>query len=258
MELLLEEALQSLKPEEQAGIVARFFEGKDFQEMAQMFSITEPAARKRTSRCLAKLQAFMAKRGVKVALPSVLGLLTTRTADAASKEALGTAIHAAHAIWKGNVAAGNAVALADRAVRLLRWRFLGVLSLRVGLPLMLLLAGLWYVREWNRPVPERIAKLGKAWGALDQRVAQHRQFLMQTPPSAPNYQAKVQEELGAISRESSRIKGELSPLLAPPDARARFAQFLIAELDDTLNLAPSEKTALFSYIQNRLAQGASP
>ena len=47
MELLLEEALQALQPDEQAGIVARFFEGKSFQEIAEMFAITEEAARKR-------------------------------------------------------------------------------------------------------------------------------------------------------------------------------------------------------------------
>src|SRR5262249_55814098 len=49
MELLLDEAIQTLRPEEQAGIVARFFEGKDFQEIADMFAISEHAARKRTS-----------------------------------------------------------------------------------------------------------------------------------------------------------------------------------------------------------------
>src|SRR5579859_4887998 len=40
MELLLEEAIQALHPDEQAGIVARFFEGRDFPEIAQMFAIT--------------------------------------------------------------------------------------------------------------------------------------------------------------------------------------------------------------------------
>src|SRR5262249_54920676 len=48
MELLLEEALRALRPDEHAGIVARFFEGKDFQEIASMFAISEYAARKRT------------------------------------------------------------------------------------------------------------------------------------------------------------------------------------------------------------------
>src|SRR5205807_10562392 len=94
MELLLEEALQALQPDEQAGIVARFFEGKDFQEMAEMFAISEHAARKRTSRCLAKLQTFMAKRGVKVSLPALPGLLAVPWAHEATNQALQSTIHA--------------------------------------------------------------------------------------------------------------------------------------------------------------------
>jgi hypothetical protein len=41
------------------------------------------------------------------------------------------------------------------------------------------------------------------------------------------------------------------------DERNRLATFLTAELDESLKLAPTKKTALFSYIQNRLAQGAT-
>src|SRR5437868_2616439 len=114
MELLLEEAIQTLQPEEQAGIVARFFEGKDFQEIAEMFAISEHAARKRTSRCLAKLQTFMAKRGARLALPTLSGLLVTAPPCEATNQALQSAIHAAHAVWKGKIVAENVVALADR------------------------------------------------------------------------------------------------------------------------------------------------
>jgi hypothetical protein len=106
-------------------------------------------------------------------------------------------------------------------------------------------------------VSDRIERLGKAWGALDQRLAQHRQFLMQTPPNLPNYQARVQAEFGAIGRESARIIADLNPLLAPPDDRTRLAMFLIAELVNTLNLDLSQKTDLSLYVQKRLAQGAT-
>lgn len=98
----------------------------------------------------------------------------------------------------------------------------------------------------------RIERLGRAWGALDQRIAQHRQFLAQTPPNTPNYQQTVQEGLAAISSESSRIIGELNSLLTPPDERAQFANFLTAELGETLNLNSSQKTTLFSYFNERL------
>jgi hypothetical protein len=80
---------------------------------------------------------------------------------------------------------------------------------------------------------------------------------MQTPPNSPNYQAKVQEELGAIGRESARIIGELTPLLAPPDQRAHLAEFLTAGLAKTLRLDSSQRTNAFAYIKDRLAQGAT-
>jgi hypothetical protein len=222
-----------------------------------MFAITEHAARKRTSRCLAKLQTFMEKRGAKVALPSLLGLLALRQAQELTSQGLQAALRSVHAAWRGTVAAENAVALADRATRVLRWRFVGGLSLKFALPVLLVFVALWSLREWNLPVAARTERLGRGWGALDQRVARHRQFLTQTPPNTPNYLERVQEELGAISRESSRIIGQLSPLLALPDGRNLFARFLTAELSETLNLDSSTKTTLFSYIQTRLAAGAT-
>lgn len=255
LELLLEEAIEALQPEEQAGIVARFFEGKDFREIAEMFAITEDAARKRTSRCLAKLQAFMEKRGAGVTLETLSGLLLVPSAYEAAGPTLQSAIHTAHAVWKGKIAAGNAVLLANHAVQLLRWRFLGGLGLKVALPVLLIFAVAWTALEWNTATSSRIEKLGQAWGSLDQRIAEHRRFLMQTPPTAPNYQARVQAELGAISSESSRIIGQLKPMLASPDGRARLAQFLTAELSKVLNLNATDRTALFLYIHNRLAQG---
>jgi RNA polymerase sigma factor (sigma-70 family) len=258
LELLLDEAIEALQPDEQAGIVARFFEGKDFREIAEMFAISEDAARKRTSRCLAKLQTYMAKRDPRVSVQALSGLLLSQLAhETVSHQALQSTIHAIHVAWKGKVGASNVLALANHIERLLRWRFMTRLSVRFAFPLLVIFLGLWSVRELNRPVANHVERLGQAWGALDQRVAQHRQFLMQTPPNAPNYQAKVQAELGAISRESARIIGELNPLLAPPGERTRLATFLTAELVDTLKLDPSKRTTLFSYIQSRLGQGAT-
>src|SRR5438067_6223392 len=113
MQLLIEEAIQALRPDEQAGIVARFFDGKEFREIAEMFAITEEAARKRTSRCLVKIQAFMAKRRARVSAEALSGLLLAQALDAATKQRLQSALHATHAAWKGGFAANNTVALAN-------------------------------------------------------------------------------------------------------------------------------------------------
>ncbi|HZR17885.1 MAG TPA: sigma-70 family RNA polymerase sigma factor [Verrucomicrobiae bacterium] len=257
MEVLLEEAIQTLHPDEQAGLFARFFEGKDFQEIAQMFAITEHAARKRTSRCLAKLQNFMAKRGAKVSPQTLSSLLVLPPAQEVAQHALPSALAATHAVWKGKVAAPHILALARRSARLLRWRFWAGLSLKLASPVLIIFVGLWAVWHSNRPVSARMEQLGRAWGGLDQRIAQHRQFLMTTPPNTPGYQAKVQAELGAIGRESAGIIAAVKPLLAPPDERSRLAMFLTAELVNSLNLDEAQKTNLFSYVQNRLAQGAT-
>ena len=80
---------------------------------------------------------------------------------------------------------------------------------------------------------------------------------MTAPPNTPGYQAKVQAELGAIGRESARIIAKVKPLLAPPYERTSLATFLTAELANPLNLDAAQKTNLFSYVQNRLAQGAT-
>jgi RNA polymerase sigma-70 factor (ECF subfamily) len=257
MELLLEEAIQTLRSDEQAGIVARFFEGKDFVEIAEMFAITEDAARKRTSRCLAKLQRFMVRRRADVSLQTLSGLLMAPPMHATPIQTLQSAIDATHAVWKGKTVAENAVVLADHAMRLLRWRFLGGLGLKVALPLLALFIGVWSIAGPNSSVSARLDRLGRAWGALDQQVAQHRQFLMQTPPTAPNYQATVQAELGAISRESSRIIAEFNPLLMPPNERNRLATFLTAGMAETVKLDSAQKANLFSYVRNQLAQGAT-
>jgi RNA polymerase sigma-70 factor (ECF subfamily) len=257
MEVLLDEAIQALQPHEQAGIVARFFEGKNFQQIAQMFAITEDAARKRTSRCLAKLQSFMERRGARVSSQTLSGLLVAPLAHQPTQEALQLAIHTAHGVWKGSVAAENAITLAHHAARHLQWRLLARWSLRSVMAILLIFLVFLGSRQWNQPASVRIEKLGKAWGALDQRVARHRQFLIQTPPNTPNYQATVQAELGAISRESSRIIAELNPLLALSEQRVRLASFLTAELSSTLNLDFSQKTRLLIYLESRLAQGTT-
>ncbi|HEX4644745.1 MAG TPA: RNA polymerase sigma factor, partial [Verrucomicrobiae bacterium] len=196
MELLLDEAIQALPLDEQAGILARFFEGKNFQEIGAMFAVSEDTAQKRISRSVAKLQAYMARRGVKI---NIALLAVPQPA-----QDLHSALQATHAAWKGKIAAENAAAWAKHALWQSRWRSLVGLGLKVALPALIFFAGAgaWSVHEWNRP-DRRIERLGKAWGVMARQVARHRQFLLQTPPNAPGYQATVQQQLAAISRQSS-------------------------------------------------------
>jgi predicted DNA-binding protein YlxM (UPF0122 family) len=257
MEALLDEALRTLSPDEQAGIFARFFEGRDFPEIAQTFAITEHAARKRISRCLAKLQTFMQKRRAKVTLETLSGLLIALPTQEASNQALRSAIAATHAVWKGKVAVGNAVTLANHAMQLLRWRFLGSLGLRIAVPVLVLAIAAWSLFQWHPPVSYRLNKIGKAWGVIDRRIMDHRRYVMGTPANAPNYNAIVQRQLDDIFPPSKRLMDELKLLILPPDERKRAEAYFMAEFEAVLKLSHVQKTQLSSYVHEHLAQGAT-
>ena len=257
MEALLDEALRTLSPDEQAGIMARFFEGKDFPEIAETFAITEHAARKRISRCLAKLQGFMQKRRAKVTVETVSGLLLALPTQEAGSQTLQSAIAATHAVWKGKVAVGNAVTLANHAMQLLRWRLLGSVGLKVALPVLVVAIAAWSLFQWHPPVSYRLNKIGKAWGVIDRRIMQHRVYVMGTPQNAPNYNATVQGQLNDIYGDSKRLMNELKVLIVPPNERQRTEKFFMAEFDAVLKLNHAQKTKLTSYVHQHLAQGAT-
>lgn len=257
MEALLDEAIRSLAPDEQAGIFARFFDGKNFEEIAQMFAITEHAARKRTSRCLAKLQTFMQKRRTRVSLETLSGLLIALPAQQAPPDALQSAIATTHAVWKGKVAAGNAVTLANHAMQVLRWRFLGSLGLKVALPVLVVAIAGWSVLQWHPPASYRLNKIGRAWGVIDRRIMDHRRYVQGTPADTPNYNATVQRQLNDIFPPSKRLMDELKPLFVPPNERERAEAYFMAEFDAVLKLNHAQKTKLTSYVHEHLAQGAT-
>jgi len=257
LEVLLDEALRTLSPDEHAGVFARFFEGKDFPEIAQTFAITEHAARKRISRCLAKLQTFMQKRRAKVTLETLSSLLIALPTQEAGNQALQPAIAATHAVWKGKVAVGNAVTLANHAMQLLRWRFLGSLGLRIAVPVLVVAIAAWSLFQWHPPVSYRLNKIGKAWDVIDRRIMDHRRYVMGTPANAPNYNAIVQGQLNDIFGPSKHLMDELKLLIVPPDERKRAEAYFMAEFDAVLKLNHAQKTQLTSYVHEHLAQGAT-
>jgi len=170
---------------------------------------------------------------------------------------LQSAIAATHAVWKGKVAVGNAVTLANHAIQLLRWRFLSSMGLKVGLPVLVVAIAAWSLFQWHPPVSYRLNKIGKAWGAVDRRVMQHRQYVMTTPQNAPNYNAIVQGQLNDIYGDSKRLMNELKLLIVPPDERQRAEKYFVAEFDSVLKLNHSQKAKLTSYVHEHLAQGAT-
>lgn len=254
LEILLDEALLILKPDEHAGVFARFVEGKNLKEIGEMLAISEDTAQKRISRSLDKLRSFMVKRGAKVPLNTVAGLLGGRAAHEATNKALSSAIHSTLAFLKAKPGVGNVGALADRATRLLMWRAAAGMAFKIALPVGLIVFGVSVVHAWGWPtVDRRVEKLGRAWGAVDRRVGDLKQTLATVPLNNP----AMQRQLDSIGQDYSRIMTDLNPLLVPPNERTRLVIFFSAELDETMKLDTSERTNLFSFLQSRLAQGAT-
>jgi hypothetical protein len=64
-------------------------------------------------------------------------------------------------------------------------------------------------------------------------------------------------EVNAFAKDAAPIRDELDVLLTPPRERDQVAEFLTAEVSETLKLEPSERRAVFSFIRDRLARGAT-
>ena len=177
-----------------------------------MFAISEEAARKRTTRCLAKLQSFMEKRSAKVSLQTLTGLMVAPPAQ----EALQSALRAIPMVCRGTIAAGNVVALANHAVRVLRWRFLRGLSLKLALPLLLLLAGelnplLAPPNDRNRLALLLTAELGNTLKLDPTKKTVLFSYIQNRLSRGATYQDAMKALAETTSTEAADIKAMLSP-----------------------------------------------
>jgi RNA polymerase sigma factor (sigma-70 family) len=83
---LLDEAMASLGERERIAIVGRFFENKNFRDVARDLGASEDAAQKRVIRALEQLRTFLARRGLTVtagALATTLSAQAVQPAPAA-------------------------------------------------------------------------------------------------------------------------------------------------------------------------------
>ena len=263
IEAVLDEALLALPAAEQAGVMAHFFEGRNFKEIGEMLAISEDGAQKRVSRSLAKLRAFLAKRGAKVPMTALAGLLTAQFAREAAARTLPSAVQAAQAAAQGKMAAGNALALANQTTRLLRWHAALGWSAKLALVVFLIIGGTRAWMQWGSPPRStvlasdpRIEALAKRWSVMVLGIAGVKKEFAQTAPNDARFQTLL-DQVNSFATAAGPIRDELKVLLTPAQERDQVAEFLTAEVVETLKLEPSEKRALLSLIQDRLARGAT-
>jgi RNA polymerase sigma factor (sigma-70 family) len=105
---LLDEAMETLPPEDRDAVLLRFFQRRDLQAVGDLLGISDDAARKRVSRALDRLRSVLARRGLTT---STAALAATLSAHAAAPAPVGLAA-AVSTFSLAGAAAGIAVATA--------------------------------------------------------------------------------------------------------------------------------------------------
>jgi hypothetical protein len=245
---------------DQACLVARFFEGRTFKEMARALGISEDLAQKKVSRGLEKLRHYLAKQGMRTREEALCGmLLAFQTLPAPTHlvhSALRVILPAAH----GKLSGGLAVTLASRSLRVLARRKWMLLGAQAALPLLLLGgAALWWASMHGSWLEDSsIEALGKDWSVVVLRAAAAKQkYQGRSPaPNTPEFQAMMQEMQFAV-KETDRISKQLHGMLKPGADRKQIAEFLTVEMRETLGLNRAQQGQLFNYVREGLSKGAT-
>jgi RNA polymerase sigma factor (sigma-70 family) len=116
---LLDTALGQLGEIDHNAIVLRFFEDRNFSEVAVALGASEDAARKRVNRALEKLRKFFMKRGITLSA-SVIGSAVSANSVQAAPMALAKSV-ATVAIAKGATASGSTLTLIQGALKIMAW-----------------------------------------------------------------------------------------------------------------------------------------
>ncbi|PYI88576.1 MAG: hypothetical protein DME26_03350 [Verrucomicrobia bacterium] len=159
---LLDEALDQLGHADRDALLLRFFEQRSLAEIGHALGSSEEAARKRVSRALEKLRAFLIRRGVTT---TAVALSTAISANAVQVSPAGFAAALASASLAG-AAAGTGTALT-------LVKFMAVTKLQAGIVSAVLVASVVAPLVLQNQVH---ARLGEQEQALRQRAEHLRQL----------------------------------------------------------------------------------
>ncbi|MEI9866119.1 MAG: sigma-70 family RNA polymerase sigma factor [Limisphaerales bacterium] len=156
---LLDGALEKLGRKDHDALVLRFFEGRNFAEVAAALGASEDAAKMRVNRALEKLRRFFTKRGVGSTTAIIAGTISANSVQAAPVT-LAKSVTAV-AIAKGAAASGSTLTLIKGAMKIMAWAKTktalvtsAVLLLAAGTTIMAIRAG-----SRTAPAPPRMTSV---------------------------------------------------------------------------------------------------
>ncbi len=101
---VLDEAINQLRAEDRAAILARYFEQRDLRSVGETLGTSENAAQKRLTRALEQLRTLLVRRGVTLSAAALAAALSSETVTAAP---VGLAISISSAALAGAAAGGG-------------------------------------------------------------------------------------------------------------------------------------------------------
>jgi RNA polymerase sigma factor (sigma-70 family) len=116
---LLDGAMEHLGQKDHDAVVLRFFEGRNFKEVAAALGASENAAKKRVHHALEKLRRYFSKHGVAFTTAVIAGTISTHSVQAAPS-VLAKSITAL-VMAKGAAAGGSTLTLVKGALKFMAW-----------------------------------------------------------------------------------------------------------------------------------------
>jgi RNA polymerase sigma factor (sigma-70 family) len=152
---LLDEAVASLTESDRQAVLLRFYEGRDFAQVAEVLGTNEPAARKRVSRAVARLGRYFTKRGITLPVAVLAATLLARASEAAP---LAVSAHVLTTVGAGPLPAVTGALLRGTALRMLQAK--RRLAAAIVACMGLLGVGLWgVVIAWLVQTPPETVEL---------------------------------------------------------------------------------------------------
>jgi RNA polymerase sigma factor (sigma-70 family) len=116
---LLDDAMAQLNQKEHDALVLRFFENKNFAEVAAHTGVSEAAAKKRVYRALEKLQKILSRRGIRSTTTILSGAISAQAVQAAPAGL--DKIISTVAVSKGSLATATTMTLVKGTLKMMLW-----------------------------------------------------------------------------------------------------------------------------------------
>lgn len=230
---ILNEIIGDLREKDRNAIVLRFFQGKDYRQVAAVLGATEEAAQMRVSRALEKMRKMFARRGVVLSAVALGGVIAAQGTQAAPA---GLAATVAAGAIHGTALTASTLTLAEGTLKIMAWT---KAKLTIGAGVVVLLA---FQHHQNAVQARQLAAARQKLDGQAQALAgaeSRVQELEQDTASILETERSQQQDLERLRARrkaagQSNVAGTgapatlLSATLSDPDGRESLRQGLLA------------------------------